>query len=689
MLKSNNMINSFKKLALSAFLFSSFLLFLLGCSNVRGERIYLKDSLQYSTEQDPSKVASSKFSFLDKPSELYQLLEEKSGIVWVKFVFEIPESLKGKDLAFFGGRINMADVTTLNGVEIGRAGVMPPDNEFSAWNETRYYHIPVTLLNEDGENVLLMKIWTHGEGSVPPTAFIGLSSDAKNIANTEKFFNSTLNLMCALCMIVIGFYELILFCFRRKDKENLFFAILNIAAALYLSVWYIQDLFVLESISFKFLTFQKIMSDFMMFVLVSVLIEFVNAYVHRKEKWFVMLIRYILVVIPSVLIFIQKDYNSLRAVRDICHYFMIPQVIYIIYIIVRSVIKKREGAISLIVGFIPFVMSVLFDLVFRRFITIDNFPFLSTYSWMLVIMSFLLILARRFAKSRNDVEDLNKNLEKKVSDRTRELSESNKNLEEANEQLAAINRRAERDMALAVNVQRNFYPKAAPKVKDWDIAYVFKPMSGVSGDLYDFFCEGDSLKGCCLFDVSGHGIASGLVTMLSKTIINREFENGKNCRIAKIMANISQSIGNDKGEIENYLTGVLLRFDGNYVEYVNGGHPALLCRSGASGRVSPALINGEASGGGLVGIQYLPPDFTGINFNVKPGDSLMLYTDCLYESRNSDGQELGAEGVQKLFANVGNGSAKQQLDKVLEQFNEFTKGVALNDDLTMIILKKL
>ncbi|MCR5698528.1 MAG: SpoIIE family protein phosphatase [Treponemataceae bacterium] len=683
------MTNPFRKSALLAIAVASCLFFLFGCSNVRGERIYLKNSMQYSTEQDPSKIASAKFVPLDKPAELHQLLEEKSGIVWVKFVFEIPEGLKGRDLAFFGGRINMADVTTLNGVEIGRAGVMPPDNEFSAWNETRYYHIPEPLLNQKGENVLLMKIWTHGEGSVPPTAFIGTTADAKDFANTEKFFNSTINLMCALCMIVIGLYELILFIFRKKDRENLFFAILNITAALYLSVWYIQDLFVLESIRFKFLTFQKIMSDFMLFAMVAMLIEFVNAYVRRKEKWFVTVIRYVLILIPSILIFIQKDYNSLKAIRDIVHLFMLPQIGYLIFIIVRSIIKKREGAISLLVGFIPFILCVAFDFIPRNWLGVENFPFLSTYSWMLVIMSFLLILARRFAKSRNDVEDLNKNLEKKVADRTRELSESNKNLEEANEQLAAINRRAERDMALAVNVQRNFYPKAAPKVKDWDVAYVFKPMAGVSGDLYDFFYDGNSLKGCCLFDVSGHGIASGLVTMLSKTIITREFEKGKDSRIAKIMGNISEAIGNDKGEIENYLTGILLRIDGNYVEYVNGGHPALLCRSGASGRVSPALINGEASGGGLVGIQYLPPDFTGINFNVKSGDTLMLYTDCLYESRNAAGEELGAEGVAKIFANIGNGSAQSQLDKVLEQFNEFTKGVPLNDDLTMIILKKL
>nr|MCR5698516.1 serine/threonine-protein phosphatase [Treponemataceae bacterium] len=245
------------------------------------------------------------------------------------------------------------------------------------------------------------------------------------------------------------------------------------------------------------------------------------------------------------------------------------------------------------------------------------------------------------------------------------------------------------DMALAVNVQRAFYPHTAPEVKGWQVAYIFNPMAGVSGDLYDFFCEDDMLKGCCLFDVSGHGIASGLVTMLSKTIIAREFEKGEGMPLAKVMLNINDAIGHDKGDIENYLTGILLRIQDNKVEYVNGGHPALLCRSGSSGRVFQAKVNDESSEGTLVGIRELPASFTGINFNMKSGDSLMIYTDCLYESRNEAGDEFGAERVAEIFSHVGNGSAQDQLSKLIRQFRDFTGNVPLNDDLTIIILKKL
>ncbi|MCR4790576.1 MAG: serine/threonine-protein phosphatase [Treponemataceae bacterium] len=291
--------------------------------------------------------------------------------------------------------------------------------------------------------------------------------------------------------------------------------------------------------------------------------------------------------------------------------------------------------------------------------------------------------------ARRQVEDLNKNLEDKVAERTKALSESNESLETANKQLEEINHRAERDMALAVNVQRNFYPKEAPEVDGWEIAYIFNPMAGVSGDLFDFYTEGNQFKGCCLFDVSGHGIASGLVTMLSKTVITRQIESGNGKSLAKVMHCINNEIAEDKGDIENYLTGILLRIDGNKVEYVNGAHPALLCRSGTSGKVTPAVLKGDDASGSLIGIRDLPASYTGINFSLKRGDSMLLYTDCLYESRNAEGQEFGAENVAKIFSQVGNGSAQDQLAHLIKQFRDYTGDVPLNDDLTAIILKKL
>ncbi|MBP7585204.1 MAG: PAS domain S-box protein, partial [Spirochaetes bacterium] len=90
--------------------------------------------------------------------------------------------------------------------------------------------------------------------------------------------------------------------------------------------------------------------------------------------------------------------------------------------------------------------------------------------------------------------------QKRLESLNGELLSSNKKLEEAQ-------RIAARDMEMAINVQADLFPAAAPETAEWDSAFHFRPAAGVSGDMYDFYMDGDTLIGASLFDVSGHGIS--------------------------------------------------------------------------------------------------------------------------------------------------------------------------------------
>lgn len=244
-------------------------------------------------------------------------------------------------------------------------------------------------------------------------------------------------------------------------------------------------------------------------------------------------------------------------------------------------------------------------------------------------------------------------------------------------------------MKLAVYVQQSFYPRNVPALEGWDIAYTFKPMAGVSGDLYDFFIEKNDLHGIALFDVSGHGIASGLVTMLAKNIISRKFTSDTNVSLSRVMSEINDTLVKEKGNVENYLTGLLIRLSGNQVEYINAGHPVVFYRNAASGKIHPVEVkDGEMSAGGIVGIDGLAPDFKTLKFKMNKGDSLIMYTDCLSESRNARGDEFGTNRIAEIFGECKGSSAKAKMDEVLARFGEFTKGVALKDDLTVIVVEK-
>lgn len=274
-----------------------------------------------------------------------------------------------------------------------------------------------------------------------------------------------------------------------------------------------------------------------------------------------------------------------------------------------------------------------------------------------------------------------------VAEKTRDLMFKNKILTQQRQiQL--------RDMKMAELVQKSFYKAKPPAQKDWECAFYFKPMASVSGDVYDFYVSKKEEKflGCSLFDVSGHGVASGLVGILSKYLASQTFKNCKNLKLDELLRNFNKSLTEAKGMVENYLTGVFIRTDGNKLEYVNAGHPDVFIKNG--GAKTQILGNSVKNfRGSFIGIEGLPDDFKTIEEKIEPDSYLLLYTDCLVESRNLMGFELEQTTLMKIFdkacSSVSPGNAKKPetvLNSIIESFELFTEGIPLKDDLTVIVL---
>ncbi len=622
---------------------------------------------------------------------LEKLVPNEYGYIWIKKHFEIPADLKDQNLGIYLGRITLADETYINDAYVGGEGYFP-DHEFSAWNTARYYTIPKKLLKE-GQNEIFIKIWVNGEGSIVSNPFISRVAIAEKAAAKEEFWNSKINLIFSFAMLIIAAYHLMLYFRNKNEKTNLTFALINIFSALYLSVFFYDQLPLAFGEKISFLFFQKVFSNAMPFVLAYMVTSFITNFVNAKENKIIKTFRTILLIIPIVIILFAPNYRILRSMRWTLM-MVVPQMLYLLFVIIRAFIKKEKDAFVLLLGFSPLLATFLIDIVVHNILNNYSFPYITSIGWQLVIISLLFILAHRFESSKRQVEYLNKNLENKVEERTKELSESNSKLSDANNQLEVTNnqlveakRKADRDMRLAANVQNTFFNPNLPHFKDWDLVYYFKPAAGVSGDLYDFFHDGKNLQGLGLFDVSGHGIASGLVTMLAKTVIDRKFKEGVNYPLSRVMSEIDKQIKEEKGDIENYLTGILLRIQENKVEFINAGHPNAFVRTAKNGKCHAIELKDAEKKNGIIGMNTLDKDFTTLKFSMQKGDSLILYTDCLNESQNMEGQAFNEEGIIQAFEDSGIGSAKSKLDYVLSRFYKFTEGNEIKDDLTVIVLQ--
>ena len=269
-----------------------------------------------------------------------------------------------------------------------------------------------------------------------------------------------------------------------------------------------------------------------------------------------------------------------------------------------------------------------------------------------------------------------------VATRTQEISRKNRMLQEQQ----TIH---DRDMRMAELVQKSFYSSKAPHTASWDCAFLFKPMASVSGDVYDFYYNGDGeLAGTSLFDVSGHGVASGLVGILSKYLAEQVFTSYGAKPLEKMLRQFNAELTKEKGMVENYLTGIFLRITENKIEYVNAGHTDVLVKTPAK-KDCISVLGGSNSNfrGSFIGIEGLPDDYCTITQELTGETYLLLYTDCLTESRNLAGDELGVDRLKEIFARTPPGSAKEVLAYLLDIFEAFTEAVPLRDDLTVIVMK--
>jgi sigma-B regulation protein RsbU (phosphoserine phosphatase) len=320
----------------------------------------------------------------------------------------------------------------------------------------------------------------------------------------------------------------------------------------------------------------------------------------------------------------------------------------------------------------------------------------SKYGFLFLMFGSAGILASQFVNVYKQIEELNVGLEKKVEERTHELKEAmdfqttlNDQLMSMNLKLKHINEISKKDMSMAITVQRGMFPKVAPLSDNWDIAYHFVPASGVSGDFFDFYQNGTTLEGLSLGDVSGHGIASGLVTVLAKSIMYRNFRYYSSNRLNSIVENANKELIHELAEVDNFLTCIVLRFAPDSVECVNAAHTEMIFKK-AGGTHSRILVPSadKSYKGPPLGMEELEKSYDTMRFKINKDDFLVLYTDCLNESRNDKGEEFSVQGIIAAMDKAPTDTARTMLNTILSCFGNHIGNTKLTDDLTILVLKK-
>lgn len=653
------------------------------------DRFYWAECSADSTPEEAETLRFHKFSTAGT-NNIVKVAGRNQEYVWLRLVFRIPANLRNRSLGLFISYLHFADKVWVNGSYVGSYGEFPPKEKSSLW-ASHFYSIPVPLLKQDERNTVLIKVYCRGKSGISDKILLGEYDKIKEINTFRTFLQSIIYIFAAGGMFFAALFFFMVFIWRKKEREYLSFSMLCIASLMLATPFFAPQLPLTYPTDVSYLLFIKLTlcSGFYLatFFLSTLMIEFVK----RRETNFFRILRCGLLAFCTIPTLFAPSYDFIRKVCPYTLFFSLIQILLGFFFILKKRLSKKElrdfGILNL--AFIPVILAVPVDLIIKLHIQKADVPYITLFGWQLTILNFIIIMSVRYNKAVAQNEYLNIQLRREVQKQTKELFQKNSKLQEEI-------RRSELELEMASLVQKKFFPYPPKNLKGWDIAVSYSPLAKVSGDMYDYYIHENFLDGFSLFDVSGHGISASLITMLAKNIIFQSFlKNMKNREtVSRTLYEINNEIIEAKGEVENYLTGVMFRFgefdqnDECMVEMANAGHPNPILFSAKELSCREVTCREGEDHHGAIGIDFITVSFPQVNFTMAENDILLFYTDGLTEGRNKDNEMFGKERVKELISENYAKDAQSIMEEIIDEFKMFTKGSMRDDDITIVVLKR-
>ncbi|TYB31627.1 MAG: PP2C family protein-serine/threonine phosphatase [Candidatus Mcinerneyibacterium aminivorans] len=240
-------------------------------------------------------------------------------------------------------------------------------------------------------------------------------------------------------------------------------------------------------------------------------------------------------------------------------------------------------------------------------------------------------------------------------------------------------KRMEQELELATDIQRNILPKNLPEVRCWDVYGKNIPSREVGGDY--FYVKKVQDKLCLVIaDVTGKSVPAALLVSTLHSAFSILTQN--KIDLIRLVERLNYLIYNNTS-MEQFITffAGYIDIDNNEMRYINSGHnpPFVIYKDGT--------INDLSKGGRILGISENYECEEGF-INIENISLLALYTDGITEATNNYGEEFGVSKLKKLILENQKQPAKEIIDILINNVNDFKSNETIQDDMTLLITKK-
>ena len=251
--------------------------------------------------------------------------------------------------------------------------------------------------------------------------------------------------------------------------------------------------------------------------------------------------------------------------------------------------------------------------------------------------------------------------------------------------MANEKKRLDHDLEIARDIQRILLPSEAPAINGFQISGINVPARQVSGDYFDYIHVDQDRLGVAIADVSGKGVPASLIMAICRSVLRAEA--AQNPSPADVLRKVNRQLYPDIKE-DMFISMAYLVLDHQHdgVTLARAGHDAPLWYQRKSQTVTPVKSPGMVVGidSGSV-FDRITVDFA---VPLEHNDCLVLYTDGVTETLNSEGDEYGVDRMMQSVRASANDGAQAIVKRIIEDMREFTGSVPQNDDITVIAIRK-
>ncbi|MCG9876246.1 MAG: SpoIIE family protein phosphatase [Leptospiraceae bacterium] len=485
------------------------------------------------------------------------------------------------------------------------------------------------------------------------------------IQKNTMIYHQEQMLLCGFISMV-GLYSFILFFFRTKQKELLWFSLLCIAISFRVAlVSRIYQLYFPNSESFEIL----LKLEYLSFTLTPILFLLFIRYLlngHSNKSAFIFAIFYPIAISCFILLTESSIFSRYLLAAIFSIFLSIAYAIYEMILKWRNQDSELQTIIkTLAIVFFLFSSAVVNDVLIS--FGIYQWYELSGIGLVIFIFGQAVMIAKINSNTWNktdklnlDILQMNKDLDRMIADRTQILQKT-------------IDAR-HNDLLLAKQIQTNLMPQLKSLNERIQFHTYYEPMDEVGGDLYDVNQIGVNTYRIFLADATGHGVQAGLITMLVKS----EYEN------LKFYADPPNSILDELNKryiskykyLNRFFTCILLDIDldNQNIKMASAGHPSQYFYD--SNTIKELDYTGPLMGFN----QNVNYKLREISFNKQ--SSLLLFTDGLFEQFNSNDEILGEHRIAEFFLNICLG--KRSYEELPKYISDWIHPMKIKDDICFI-----